>query len=392
MKSSTRTELNPRLRSMPWWDPDEIPATALLEQNYEAIRVEFLNVLVCGLLRLHPQSKDGPGKQIANGNWNIFELFSRGQANTQNVTLAPRTIGVLRRLPEITTHPCGFAYFSVLGPRVRIAPHRGPVSSRIRVHLGLRVPLGAIMRVGQESRSWEEGMCSVFDDSWEHEVVNPSDSYRAVLLVDVWHPDLTLRQRSRLVSRVSARERYNEKLEKGRRGWLSIPGTSAAVPSLVSLVGTRQLREMIASAAKTSASSDQILETLRDFACGSEGDAGAAGLGPLAARSADCHHLWPALASLAARRPTGLSADDVVNIIHICCAWWRSSPSNERSLWRWMRRVDPRAPLLTVPPTVRGTSDVLTWCAMQGEAAPFAVIAASAVVAIRKAGQPRGRF
>jgi hypothetical protein len=247
------------------------------------------------------------------------------------------------------------------------------------------------MRVGRESRPWEEGACCVFDDSWEHEVFNASDSYRAVLLVDVWHPDLTLRQRSRLVSRVTARERYNEKLERGRSGWLSPPGTSAAVPSLASLVGTRRLREMIASAAKTSASSDQILEALRDFACGSKDDAGAAGLGPPAAESADCHSLWPALASLAARRSTGLSADDVANIIHICCAWWRSSPSNERSLWRWMRRVDPRAPLLTVPATVSGTSDVFEWCAMQGGAAPFAVVAASAVVAIRKAGPPRVR-
>ena len=47
------------------------------------------------------------------------------------------------------------------------------------------------MRVGSETRSWEEGKCLVFDDSFEHEVWNAGQGTRIVLVLDVWHPDLT---------------------------------------------------------------------------------------------------------------------------------------------------------------------------------------------------------
>ena len=39
-------------------------------------------------------------------------------------------------------------------------------------------------------RSWVEGRATLFDDSFEHEVWNPSIRPRVVLLIDVWHPQL----------------------------------------------------------------------------------------------------------------------------------------------------------------------------------------------------------
>jgi len=47
------------------------------------------------------------------------------------------------------------------------------------------------VRAGTEIRPWREGRAVVFDDSFEHEVWNDTDRTRAVLLFDVWHPDLT---------------------------------------------------------------------------------------------------------------------------------------------------------------------------------------------------------
>ena len=35
----------------------------------------------------------------------------------------------------------------------------------------------------------------MFDDSFEHEVWNNSTESRVILLVDVWHPELTLNER-----------------------------------------------------------------------------------------------------------------------------------------------------------------------------------------------------
>jgi hypothetical protein len=47
------------------------------------------------------------------------------------------------------------------------------------------------LRVGEKTRTWEEGKAIIFDDSYEHEVWNYSDCHRIVLVLDVWHPDLS---------------------------------------------------------------------------------------------------------------------------------------------------------------------------------------------------------
>jgi aspartyl/asparaginyl beta-hydroxylase (cupin superfamily) len=51
------------------------------------------------------------------------------------------------------------------------------------------------MRVGNEIHIWQENKVILFDDSFEHEVVNPTNEERVVLLVDIWHPDLNEKER-----------------------------------------------------------------------------------------------------------------------------------------------------------------------------------------------------
>ena len=86
----------------------------------------------------------------------------------------------------------GSAYFSRLAPGTHLNAHCGPTNARLRLHLGLVVPDGCSIRVGDEVRTWVEGRCLLFDDSFEHEVWNNATSERLVLIVDVWHPDLEL--------------------------------------------------------------------------------------------------------------------------------------------------------------------------------------------------------
>ena len=38
---------------------------------------------------------------------------------------------------------------------------------------------------------WQEGKALVFDDAYEHEAWNHTESDRIVLIVDVWHPGLS---------------------------------------------------------------------------------------------------------------------------------------------------------------------------------------------------------
>mgnify|MGYP003309273515 CR=1 FL=1 len=54
---------------------------------------------------------------------------------------------------------------------------------------------GCRIRVGAEWRTWAEGRCLLFDDSFEHEVRNDTDRARVVLLLRFFHPDLAPAQR-----------------------------------------------------------------------------------------------------------------------------------------------------------------------------------------------------
>ena len=44
------------------------------------------------------------------------------------------------------------------------------------------------IRVKDQHYTWREGESLLFDDSWEHEVINHSSSQRVVLIVDVRRP------------------------------------------------------------------------------------------------------------------------------------------------------------------------------------------------------------
>ena len=46
--------------------------------------------------------------------------------------------------------------------------------------------------------TWEEGKMIIIDDSIEHEVWHDGTTFRMILIVDFWHPDLTKSQRDRL--------------------------------------------------------------------------------------------------------------------------------------------------------------------------------------------------
>ena len=89
--------------------------------------------------------------------------------------------------------------FSVMQGGTHVWSHCGPTNCRLRAHLGLIVPdVGPVLRVNDQYRRWHEGKVLVFDDSFEHEVWHNGTQTRLVLIVDLWHPELTIEERSRL--------------------------------------------------------------------------------------------------------------------------------------------------------------------------------------------------
>ena len=51
------------------------------------------------------------------------------------------------------------------------------------------------IRVGGETRRWTSGEPLVFDDTYEHETWNHTDTSRVILLMDLWHPELSQAER-----------------------------------------------------------------------------------------------------------------------------------------------------------------------------------------------------
>ena len=83
-----------------------------------------------------------------------------------------------------------------MSPLASIAPHHGACNLKLRCHFPLFVEEnGSFLRVAEETRPWEEGKMMIFDDSYEHEAANMStEKERVILLIDIWHPDLLMKE------------------------------------------------------------------------------------------------------------------------------------------------------------------------------------------------------
>jgi aspartyl/asparaginyl beta-hydroxylase (cupin superfamily) len=83
-------------------------------------------------------------------------------------------------------------------------------NARLTVHLPLIVPPGCRFRVGGETREVRAGSAWVFDDTIEHEAWNDSDSARAILIFDVWNPQLTPLERDLVREATMVIAEYNQ--------------------------------------------------------------------------------------------------------------------------------------------------------------------------------------
>jgi len=113
-----------------------------------------------------------------------------------------------------TDMPRAAAEVSVLAPQTHLVAHCGPTNHRLRLHLPLLVPAEgrATMRVGDgEARPWVAGRVTILDDSFEHEIFNEAtEETRVLLLIDVWHPQLTLAERDAIRRHFGDEPRWEE--------------------------------------------------------------------------------------------------------------------------------------------------------------------------------------
>jgi aspartate beta-hydroxylase len=191
------------LTAIPLWGSNTFEWMARFESEYEVILAEFLQLRNSIAPSFQPYrsprtdssecSRDELGQlATSKGNWNVSYLYLHGVDFQENVNRCPNTVRIINEtLPRHYHH----AFFSALSPDTHISSHYGPTNKKIRIHLPLIVNTNggrAWLRVADKRVELEAGKAVMFDDSFEHEAGNDNKSTpRVVLVVDIWHPDLS---------------------------------------------------------------------------------------------------------------------------------------------------------------------------------------------------------
>jgi aspartyl/asparaginyl beta-hydroxylase (cupin superfamily) len=191
--------LFPYLRNYEFFQRERFPWLEAVEAASDSIRDELIAVLREDQPGIEPYIafEDGlPLRQWAELNhsrrWSAYFLWNQGRKEDPHLARCPRTAAVLADVPQVDIPGRGpTAFFSILEAHTKIPPHTGVTNTRVTVHLPLIVPPGCGFRVGGETREWQVGTGWVFDDTIEHEAWNESDAPRAILIFDVWNPELT---------------------------------------------------------------------------------------------------------------------------------------------------------------------------------------------------------
>jgi aspartyl/asparaginyl beta-hydroxylase (cupin superfamily) len=162
-----------------------------LEVAYPAIKQEYLAVRdkLDRVPRYHEVDRlqyelcDSPS---TSKSWRVFFLEAMGRKANRHCEQCPITAGVIDQIPGVFQ-----AFFSILEGGKSIPTHSSPYWGYLRYHLALEVPQQGPqprMRVGSQWLTWEEGKGFLFDDSWDHELVNENPNLRSVLIVDIARP------------------------------------------------------------------------------------------------------------------------------------------------------------------------------------------------------------
>lgn len=203
----------PGLKSAAWHPRNWMPDTALLEAA-PAIRAELESLLKQrGGFQPFDEGEYGFNPTNTDGQWNVFYVVLGSAEVPSAVAACPKTAAVLRTLPNLATS----AMFSALTPGTHLWAYCGPTNAFISQSMGLIVPPGCSIRVGEEERTWTEGVCHVFDDTYEHEVWNRGTGTRFILLMDTWHPELTPVERKVLGRVLWAPGEAESRLQHGKQ-------------------------------------------------------------------------------------------------------------------------------------------------------------------------------
>lgn len=163
---------------------DIFPRALEFEKRFPEVKAEVCRLLEKRSLTTYKEIDPLRAAEVSN-NWKLYYVYFFGRTNKQAEIDCPIILEIVRSIPNAIN-----ASISLLDPGVELAAHSGPYAGILRYHLGLIVPKNnpPSLRVDQQWHTWTEGRGIVFDDFFEHEVVNKSDGMRVILMVDFLRP------------------------------------------------------------------------------------------------------------------------------------------------------------------------------------------------------------
>jgi beta-hydroxylase len=171
--------------SRPFLALDDFKELAPLQQNWETIRAEALQLLTQQKITAAEHNDDAGFNSFFKTGWKRFYLKWYDASHPSAERLCPRTVALLRALPGVKA-----AMFASLPPGAKLNPHRDPFAGSLRYHLGLVTPNDArcFIEVDGQRYSWRDGQAMLFDETYLHWAVNGSESERIILFCDVERP------------------------------------------------------------------------------------------------------------------------------------------------------------------------------------------------------------
>ncbi|MGB3535806.1 MAG: aspartyl/asparaginyl beta-hydroxylase domain-containing protein [Microcoleaceae cyanobacterium] len=170
-----------------FFDSQQYEWVEKLEENWQTIRQELDSLLES--LNTIPNFQDISKDQYSitqDNRWKTYFFYAYGLKAEKNCNHCPQTTQLIEQIPGMKT-----AFFSILLPDKQIPEHRGPYKGVLRYHLALKVPQEANkcgIKVGDETRHWQEGKSLIFDDTFPHQAWNNTEEIRVVLFLDFVRP------------------------------------------------------------------------------------------------------------------------------------------------------------------------------------------------------------
>jgi Aspartyl/Asparaginyl beta-hydroxylase len=186
----------PGLKAQEFYDIKNYPWCQKLAKKYKGIKEEF-KAVTSDMSKLTKEGNNVWASALTDDassygtGWKTLVLMDRGIWDPINANLFPRASMAIRDSGAPVTE----AFFASMQPMSSIAPHSDFTNFVVTCHLGLDIPDSGLnkcrLTIGDETRQWINGEVMLFDTSVIHEAINEADQTRYILMLRVWHPELT---------------------------------------------------------------------------------------------------------------------------------------------------------------------------------------------------------